>query len=353
MSELPVAFEDGTESYNDHLPYPVVQYPGHYGAFIGFKSETDSPLYFCTCAAEAIENYLTYHARTSSRPNADPNKNHIVSSNVFPIELTEYFREQDIHDPDEIISQLHFEDQLCHQCNAVVPKYAYCNDMYGTVFMQNYGWYVNQKHYEHGVFSTVTTTPLTDVSLDFCSDEIRDLLDDDVKTQIERFNEISIAGVQLHPTATDTEAKEFAHLEDALKRQQKAVSDALENEVRRAVGHYEKGSRWTSETILYQLVNTCYNEYTIRRHYRPDFLGGLELDIYLEEADIGIEYQGVQHYEVVEHWGGEEGLQKRQHRDQVKQNLCEEHGVTLVYVRHDESLSEDVVTEKLDPLVSE
>jgi len=32
------------------------------------------------------------------------------------------------------------------------------------------------------------------------------------------------------------------------------------------------------------------------RHYRPDFLQGLELDIFIDELKIGMEYQGIQHF---------------------------------------------------------
>ena len=58
MSDDPIVVHPGRENRQDKLPYPIVQYPAHYGVFIGFKSEPDGGVYFCTCAKEAIKNYV-------------------------------------------------------------------------------------------------------------------------------------------------------------------------------------------------------------------------------------------------------------------------------------------------------
>jgi hypothetical protein len=36
---------------------------------------------------------------------------------------------------------------------------------------------------------------------------------------------------------------------------------------------------------------------------------------------IAIEYQGIQHYKAIKHWGGEKGLQKRQADDKKNMKL--------------------------------
>jgi len=55
----------------------------------------------------------------------------------------------------------------------------------------------------------------------------------------------------------------------------------------------------------------------------------LELDCYNEKSKIAFELQGVQHYQPVEHWGGEEKFQKVLQRDQIKKTICEEKGIHL------------------------
>ena len=82
-------------------------------------------------------------------------------------------------------------------------------------------------------------------------------------------------------------------------------------------------------------------------HYRPKWLEGLELDIYIEDFKIGIEYQGIQHYQIVEHWGGEAGLKKRQFNDAKKMRLCAEHGAKLLYFDHTEPITNVYVKNKI------
>lgn len=46
---------------------------------------------------------------------------------------------------------------------------------------------------------------------------------------------------------------------------------------------------------------------------------------------IGIECQGEQHFEPVESWGGKKNLESNKKRDELKKELCVEHGVDLLY----------------------
>ena len=64
--------------------------------------------------------------------------------------------------------------------------------------------------------------------------------------------------------------------------------------------------------------------------YRSIWLEGQSLDMYIPELSIGIEYQGVQHYEAVDVFGGVEGLQNAKRRDEIKRKKCKENGVKLV-----------------------
>ena len=59
--------------------------------------------------------------------------------------------------------------------------------------------------------------------------------------------------------------------------------------------------------------------------------GTLHLDFYLQEYNIAIECQGIQHFEPVEFWGGEKGLAYTRKRDQEKKRLCEERGIKMLY----------------------
>lgn len=56
---------------------------------------------------------------------------------------------------------------------------------------------------------------------------------------------------------------------------------------------------------------------------------GYELDIYIPELKIAIEWNGVVHYQPIY---GEEKLEKIQHRDYQKQLLCQKYGIELIII---------------------
>lgn len=62
-----------------------------------------------------------------------------------------------------------------------------------------------------------------------------------------------------------------------------------------------------------------------------DWLGKQSLDFYLPEYNIAIECQGLQHFEARDGFGGVNGLQQRKLRDERKRQLCEAHGVKMIY----------------------
>ena len=57
----------------------------------------------------------------------------------------------------------------------------------------------------------------------------------------------------------------------------------------------------------------------------------LFLDFYLPEHKLAIECQGLQHFQPVEMFGGEDFFLKTIERDRLKKKLCEDHGIRIVY----------------------
>lgn len=86
--------------------------------------------------------------------------------------------------------------------------------------------------------------------------------------------------------------------------------------------------KWGNEYRLFSLISN--HNIHAQYQYHCDWLGQQSLDIYIETARIGIEYQGEQHYKAVSIWGGEEGLKENQERDLRKKKLCKENGVQLL-----------------------
>ena len=126
-----------------------------------------------------------------------------------------------------------------------------------------------------------------------------------------------------------------------------------ENRVRDLLGIPKIGEGWISETQLYRLVTFLFSAYAVDREASPEWLGRQRLDIYIPELHLAVEYQGQQHYKSVALFGGDEALARTKERDQRKRDLCHANGVTLIYFRHDEELTEKVVTRKLKSFLRE
>jgi hypothetical protein len=329
-----IAFRDHTSAHED-LPLPIVLYPGHYGTFFGFRQTEDSPIVLCSCAKEAIESYLKFRLSTPIPLNVDPARMFILDSMNFSKTLVGTLMKRGVQNDYEVINHLVFENKLCHECNGLVPKYRYCHEMYGGAFLQNYGWYINKQAYEFGV------EPISNRTIpEICPQEILELIKLDPIETPKRCHEL----LETNSAEADKLWKEF-------QKQNRKVWNIIENEVRLKCGHRKIGEAWTSETILYYIVRSLFPDMTVQRHYRPDFLQGLELDIFIKELKVGVEYQGVQHFKPIGHWGGIEALQKLKVRDRKKREICGSLGIHLVYFKYSEGLSNDLVFAKLKKYV--
>lgn len=75
----------------------------------------------------------------------------------------------------------------------------------------------------------------------------------------------------------------------------------------------------------------------IREHRFFDCIGvckTLPFDFYLEEYNICIEYQGIQHYKPVELFGGEKQFKIQQINDEIKREYCKNNGIKLIEISY-------------------
>lgn len=68
---------------------------------------------------------------------------------------------------------------------------------------------------------------------------------------------------------------------------------------------------------------------TPKENFRPDWLFGMELDLYFESLNLGVEFQGDQHYIPVYGW---DATQAQKMRDRSKRQICAERGVRFMRV---------------------
>src|SRR5690606_31870490 len=101
---------------------------------------------------------------------------------------------------------------------------------------------------------------------------------------------------------------------------------------------------WISETELFYRISDYVKDDKVIHHASPKWLGRQHLDIYLPKLNIAIEYQGAQHYEPIEFFGGQEAFERTVERDQRKKQLCEKHKCFLIYVEKGYDLEEIIKT---------
>lgn len=104
-------------------------------------------------------------------------------------------------------------------------------------------------------------------------------------------------------------------------------------------------TRWVNELSLYFSIRSYFSDAIYQ--YHCDWLGLQSLDIYIPSKRVGIEYQGKQHYEAVEYFGGEQALENTRKRDARKRLLCRENRVQLLTWHYSVDVQSNTVYEFL------
>lgn len=86
--------------------------------------------------------------------------------------------------------------------------------------------------------------------------------------------------------------------------------------------------------IIYNL-NNMHISYI--REYKMQINGqDIRVDFYLPNQNCIIEYNGIQHYQPVEHFGGQEAFVKQQQRDNLLTQYCIENNISLLVISYKE-----------------
>jgi hypothetical protein len=313
------------------MPKPL--YPGLYGWQVTYQLP-DGSVVFCSCFHEAMrcffkclrnelaDSYLrTHHKKVEGErllklafSRFTNSINPVALKALFPecnvlsheprlIDGKEFFfSNRDIKAPklDETFwnlpeSGFRFEEKICEVCTGRVPKHFYCHQMYGGPFIQVYGAWIKAEIIRQGYVDW-------------------------------RVN--------------------------ADKTFHRKLWREAENRVREIVGVPHIGEKFISETILFKTIAYLLKDYEVIHHHRADWLARQELDIFVPSLNLAIEYQGEQHFESIDAWGGEEALERTQQRDEEKRRKCESNGIRLVYFDHTMKLTEKFVAHQLEQVLA-
>ena len=114
-------------------------------------------------------------------------------------------------------------------------------------------------------------------------------------------------------------------------------------------------NKWISEEQVFKLTKRLYKEYNVIYQHRPFFLrssrnGQMSYDVFISGLNIAIEYQGKQHFEPVEYFGGDVAFKNTVQRDKEKLELSIQNNIKLIYINYWEIISEKLIKEKVDNL---
>ena len=327
-AKVPIAVESQV-ALEDSLPLPFVHYPSLYGVFIGFSASKDSELFFCSCSKASIENHFKLNGPEGQKNWDNELIKAPLSSHFFPDSIAKLSLSLGKE------KVLNYKDKVCHRCNLTTPSLRYCHEMYGGNFKQHYGWYISQSSFRLGVRGFEY---LNDVA----APELIKVIDK-AKILLQTRNELSLK----HEGFNQKLFEQTRQMDKEISKLKRQVGKVIENETRMEFGFRKIGEGHISETILLKIVKKLLEGKDVIFHYRPNWLQGMELDIYIPSLNTGVEYQGQQHFHPVKAWGGKKALEKVQERDSKKRQLCQEKGVKLIEVDYTEPLSMEYIRNKI------
>ena len=90
----------------------------------------------------------------------------------------------------------------------------------------------------------------------------------------------------------------------------------------------------SNESRLFRLLENRYKN-VVRQYYNREFFGRKTIDIFLPNYNVGIEYQGGQHFKPIKMFGGYSGFLELSKRDIEKYKECKDNGIKLFYFTFD------------------
>ena len=89
-----------------------------------------------------------------------------------------------------------------------------------------------------------------------------------------------------------------------------------------------------NQTLLFEKLSNSFKELNFNYEFGIKWLEGQRFDIYNSQFNFAVEYDGLQHYKLVEHFGGESYLKIIQERDILKNEKCIRNNCKLFRVKY-------------------
>lgn len=106
-------------------------------------------------------------------------------------------------------------------------------------------------------------------------------------------------------------------------------------------------SKLHKETL--KVVKECYPNEAIVEELPIKAKGHtLFIDIFIPRLKIGIECDGVQHFEFSKMYHGDQyALARQKSNDRIKESFCEDKGITLIRIKYNDKITREFIYEKI------
>lgn len=152
----------------------------------------------------------------------------------------------------------------------------------------------------------------------------------------------------LVPTLFKEEKKIYETVQQVFENVKNGGYDSIER-----IEYRKPQNRWKSEELVYKLIKKMYKNSGVIYQHRPYFLRNslghqLSYDVYISDMKIAIEYQGKQHFEPVEYFGGEKAFERQIVRYIEKAEISKQNGIKLVYINYWENITPELLRDKIE-----
>jgi Zn finger protein HypA/HybF involved in hydrogenase expression len=99
----------------------------------------------------------------------------------------------------------------------------------------------------------------------------------------------------------------------------------------------------TGEEIIKSILDRKYIRYEREKTFEGCFnRKKLRFDFYLPDLNTCIEFNGIQHYEPIEKFGGVKSLKYQINNDRIKYNFCISNGINLIIISYKDNINEKI-----------
>ena len=114
----------------------------------------------------------------------------------------------------------------------------------------------------------------------------------------------------------------------------------------KGIGCPKCGRKDITENNLFEEIKVKYPDAI--HQYSPSILKykgkSQSLDIFIPSINVGIEYQGRQHFIPISRYGGQKEFEKTTERDKRKYKICKDNSITLLYVSFEKEVPKQYIS---------